>query len=122
MARPLDSFPDVSTFPDIPCPERNRILAAVPTGKAFEQARDWPFMSPEEYDRKWNSIQGPETDPLAAAQAASIASNLEVDSGTDDDIPEPPESEEEPEKWEPRDMKTTVITRDNINHFNNPFA
>jgi hypothetical protein len=84
----------------------------------------WPEAAKEYFDSKGlplpnkKPMDGPETDPLAAAQAASIASNLEAESETDDDIPEPPE----PEEWEPRDMKTTVITRDNIDHFNNPFA
>lgn len=128
LADRLEKAPPIAT--------NNSIRDVLLSGKEAEQARDWPFMSPEEYAKKWLNAADPEKldlsevlntrdvpddklaeerRKLAADQAASIASNLEVESGTDDDIPEPPE-------WEPRDMKTTVITRDNIDHFNNPFA
>jgi len=127
MSRPLDSFPDVSKFPDIPCPGRVALLKSIPTGRDLERARDWPFMSPEEYDRKWNAIQGPETDPLAAEQAASIASNLEVESGTDEnepvaEIPEITQEDLDAETRIPKDEKWTENFTPPTEEFDNPFV
>jgi len=136
MARPLESFPDVSTFPNLET--NNSVRNAILSGKVYEQARDWAFMSPEAYARKWdNPVVDPEPDPLPGEQAESIA-NLGAGQGTDEihftgenledlvvNVPEDARPIPDPfseEEWQPRDMKTTVITRDNIDHFNNPFA
>jgi hypothetical protein len=134
MARTLESFPDVSTFPGLKT--NNDVRNAMLSGKVAEQAKDWAFLSPAIYARKWDN-RVPEIDPLPAEQAESIA-NLGAEQGTEEvhftgenledlvvDIPEDARPIPDPfseEEWQPRDMKTTIITRENIDHFNNPFA
>jgi hypothetical protein len=133
-------------YPDIAI--NNSVRDAMLSGETLEKAKDFAFLSPEAYARKWdNPVADPVPDPLPAEQAESIA-NLGAGQGTDEAImyeiempdgskeqhvigeAESPEetgfspdlSDDPANQWQPRDMKTTVITRDNIDHFNNPFA